>query len=235
MDYHRPLNASSNNPKVHIALLMIPGANSSPQKASVSPLLLNPGGPGGSGVAIAISMGRQIQKIVGEDQDIIGFDPRGIGATVPRTDCFSYPYEDSMVFHEIEEEDYARGWFHRMLWVMQYREVGLVNSTPSSLQQLDTRARTVAKLCQEKDDIAGKDSILKYAHTPSVARDMLSIVDAWDKWTETLEVRDCHYFQADDELTKNQNHEGVSHSSDTKGKLVYWGFSYGVSYSRIHI
>ena len=51
---------------------------------------------------------------------------------------------------------------------------------------LDTRARSLAKLCQEKDSLNGKDSILKYVHTPSVARDMLSIVDAWDEWTESL-------------------------------------------------
>jgi hypothetical protein len=50
MDYNRPLNASWDNPKVHIALLLVPGAHNGPKKASTSPLLLNPGGPGGSGV-----------------------------------------------------------------------------------------------------------------------------------------------------------------------------------------
>jgi pimeloyl-ACP methyl ester carboxylesterase len=40
---------------------------------------------------MALGFGERIHKIVGEDQDVIGFDPRGVGATTPRTDCFSSP------------------------------------------------------------------------------------------------------------------------------------------------
>jgi hypothetical protein len=84
----------------------------------------------------------------------------------------------------------------------------------------------MAKLCDKKDSFAGKDSILKYASTPSVARDMISIIDAWDEWTESstsgrsVEGAEREYLweKADDE----------EDGPDTKGKLVYWGFSYGV-------
>jgi pimeloyl-ACP methyl ester carboxylesterase len=114
MDYHRPLNASKNNPKVHIAMILVPGNHTKTKKFSKSPLLLNPGGPGGAGALFALGFGQRIQQIIGDQgQDIIGFDPRGIGATTPHADCFSYPYEGA---ETAEDEDLARGNFHRILW-----------------------------------------------------------------------------------------------------------------------
>lgn len=81
MDYHRPLQESPQNPKVHLALLMVPGASrtDSPLSYGVSPLILNPGGPGGSGTMLANNAGSQLQKAVGPNWDVIGFDPRGVG------------------------------------------------------------------------------------------------------------------------------------------------------------
>lgn len=73
MDYNRPLNESGDNPKVHIALLIVPGKHPIWEKHSKSPLLINPGGPGGSGTMAAMGFGPYIQKVVGEDQDVIGF------------------------------------------------------------------------------------------------------------------------------------------------------------------
>jgi hypothetical protein len=218
MDYHRPLNASKTNPKVHVALILIPGVHEKPDSYSTSPLLVNPGGPGGSGVQIALAMGKSLQTVLGEDQDVIGFDPRGIGATTPRADCFSFPDDHS------GEDDYVQGQFHRMLSQTSGREIGLTNSSEVALHKIDVRARSLGKLCGEKDSVNGNDSVLKYVSTPNVARDMISIIDAWDEWVaagggavpekETVEARQSEQ----------------PHNLDTKGKLVYWGFSYGVSY-----
>lgn len=229
MDYHRPLSESENNPKVHVALVLVPGKHTGPQKFSTSPLMLNPGGPGGSGVGIALAFGERIHKIVGEDQDVIGFDPRGIGATTPRTDCFSYPVGWPNVQTDDPStgggEDYFKGNFHRLLWQTAGNEIGNVNSTSGSLEMLDARAKSHAKLCQEKDSIYGKDSIFKYVNTPNVVRDMVSIIDAWDEWTES---QSCgmhnHPAVSVEEASEVRQPET---SPDTKGKLVYWGFSYG--------
>ncbi|GJE93494.1 alpha/beta hydrolase [Phanerochaete sordida] len=61
--------------------------------ASVSPrkgiVLFNPGGPGGSGKGLVARAGKLLQTLVGEDYDVIGFDPRGIGDSKPSTKCFS--------------------------------------------------------------------------------------------------------------------------------------------------
>lgn len=44
MDYHRPLNESASHPKVHIAIVLVPGHNRTddPMSYGESPLLLNP-------------------------------------------------------------------------------------------------------------------------------------------------------------------------------------------------
>lgn len=219
MDYRRPLDASKVNPKVHVALILIPGIHEKPDTHSVSPLLINPGGPGGSGVQTARGLGGYLQAIVGEDQDVIGFDPRGIGATTPRTDCFSFPDRSS------GEDDYVQGQFHRMLWQTSGREIGLVNSSEVALHKIDARSRGLGKLCAEKDSLNGNDSVFKYVSTPNVARDMISIIDAWDEWNAAQNSPSAPLAKKTDEAN---DFEGVS-SLDTKGKLVYWGFSYGVS------
>lgn len=53
-------------------------------------LLVNPGGPGGSGTSFVASSLRQWQsRPVAERFDIVGFDPRGIGASTPALDCYT--------------------------------------------------------------------------------------------------------------------------------------------------
>jgi hypothetical protein len=221
MDYNRSLSASPENPEVHLALVLVPGIHTGSKPYSTSPLLINPGGPGNSGVISALSTGKMIQGIVGLDQDIIGFDPRGIGATTPSADCYSFPYND-----ETDEEDRVKGQYHRFLVSLGVQEIGAVNTSNVALQKIDTRARALSKLCQEKDALKGDDSIFRHLSTPSVATDMLSIVDAWDEWTSGLNA-DQDEFDTQAADMENETDE-ATYDLDTKGKLVYWGFSYGV-------
>ncbi|PIL24469.1 hypothetical protein GSI_14223 [Ganoderma sinense ZZ0214-1] len=51
-------------------------------------VFFNPGGPGVDGVFLATVAGTQLQGLVGEEWDIIGFDPRGIGLSEPTVRCF---------------------------------------------------------------------------------------------------------------------------------------------------
>ena len=53
-------------------------------------LLLNPGGPGGSGNSFVATLVEMWQATpIAERYDIVGFDPRGVGATTPRAECFT--------------------------------------------------------------------------------------------------------------------------------------------------
>lgn len=135
MDYHRPLDASPSHPKVDIALLMVPGKREGPPSSSSSPLLINPGGPGGSGTSFAEIAGSSLQAIVGSSRDVIGFDPRGIGATTPRIDCFSWPRNSSsqQSTSEPEGDDYVGGLYRRVAWMNSRRAIGLVNSSAVAL------------------------------------------------------------------------------------------------------
>jgi pimeloyl-ACP methyl ester carboxylesterase len=50
------------------------------------PMLVNPGGPGGSGLGLA-RLGAYVPKNGGDPYDWIGFDPRGVGRSVPSLSC----------------------------------------------------------------------------------------------------------------------------------------------------
>ncbi|MEU2063216.1 alpha/beta hydrolase [Streptomyces sp. NPDC013455] len=51
------------------------------------PLLVNPGGPGGSGLTLAGFVASALPKSVAARYDVIGFDPRGVGRSTPALNC----------------------------------------------------------------------------------------------------------------------------------------------------
>lgn len=68
-----------------IAVLRVPARGK-----SLGPLLLNPGGPGGAGLNLAAQTHQALAKSpVTERFDLVGFDPRGVGASKPAISCFS--------------------------------------------------------------------------------------------------------------------------------------------------
>ncbi|MFE9611088.1 alpha/beta hydrolase [Streptomyces sp. NPDC006012] len=56
-------------------------------KTDQGPLLVNPGGPGGSGRTLAGFVASALPKAVAAQYDVIGFDPRGVGRSTPALDC----------------------------------------------------------------------------------------------------------------------------------------------------
>lgn len=57
-----------------------------PDSQYQGPMLVNPGGPGGSGLALS-QLGKSVPKGAGKAYDWIGFDPRGVGASKPSLHC----------------------------------------------------------------------------------------------------------------------------------------------------
>lgn len=168
-------------------------------------MLINPGGPGGSGVLVALGMASALQTIFGDDQPIIGFDPRGIGFTTPVADCWSPPPACDGC-----PEDVGGGFLHRLEWANMNQAYGGINSSSIALQFIDAGHRAINNLCIEKDRRLGGKSILGHVSTAHVAQDMVSIVDAWERWVDG-----------------QQKSATQAELNPTKGKLVYWGFSYG--------
>lgn len=62
----------------------------------IGSLLVNPGGPGGSGMNLVASLKAAWDATpVGERFDVIGFDPRGVGASTPRVECYTDAERDA--------------------------------------------------------------------------------------------------------------------------------------------
>ncbi|MFD0209984.1 alpha/beta hydrolase [Streptomyces hirsutus] len=69
--------------KITLALSRVPHT----AKKYQGPLLVNPGGPGGSGLALAGFVAASLPKEVAAQYDVIGFDPRGVGESRPALNC----------------------------------------------------------------------------------------------------------------------------------------------------
>lgn len=66
---------------------------------AIGSLVTNPGGPGSSGLIGAISAAAGlVESPISQRFDIVGFDPRGVGATRPAAHCFSSAEADTGSF-----------------------------------------------------------------------------------------------------------------------------------------
>ncbi|MDI9835962.1 alpha/beta hydrolase [Streptomyces sp. KAU_LT] len=78
LDYAKP-----HGKQIKLALSRVPHT----ARKSQGPLLVNPGGPGGSGLGLAEFVASSLPAEVAAQYDVIGFDPRGVGESEPAIDC----------------------------------------------------------------------------------------------------------------------------------------------------
>ncbi|EIN12410.1 alpha/beta-hydrolase [Punctularia strigosozonata HHB-11173 SS5] len=147
LDYSNP-----EGKKAAVALMKIPSKIAPDEEGYRGPVLFNPGGPGGSGVDLIKRAGEQFQQILGDDYDLIGFDPRGIGRTTPGIVVF-------------DDEGASVAW--------QLTHGPVLNATDEALARAYARAQVFGSLAAERVGEAAQ-----YVSTPMVARDMLSITRA---------------------------------------------------------
>ncbi|WP_328751609.1 alpha/beta hydrolase [Streptomyces sp. NBC_00285] len=76
-------HADPRGKQITLALSRVPHT----AKKYQGPLLVNPGGPGGSGLTFAGFIASGLPKAVAARYDVIGFDPRGVGRSKPALDC----------------------------------------------------------------------------------------------------------------------------------------------------
>ncbi|QKW10145.1 alpha/beta fold hydrolase [Streptomyces sp. NA04227] len=120
---------------------------------SQGPLLVNPGGPGGSGLALAGFVADSLPAKTAAQYDVIGFDPRGVGKSSPALNCspghFDPVRPPSIPDRPVVEHanlDRARGFAEAC--GKKYRDVLPYIDTVSAAQDVDAirRALGVSKI-----------------------------------------------------------------------------------------
>jgi pimeloyl-ACP methyl ester carboxylesterase len=69
------------------------------QQNKIGSLMVNPGGPGGSGADAAVGLALRLPEQVLQRFDIVGFDPRGVGLSTP-VQCISPELKDELIAAE---------------------------------------------------------------------------------------------------------------------------------------
>lgn len=137
--------ANSGNKTFEIPIIRLRASNAGPGQN----ILLNPGGPGGSGLNFMHRKGQQLNTLIGEGFHLVSFDPRGINASRPQALC--YPDEET----------------RRKLSPVRNQDI--INDSPDIYAWTDNFVHACA-------DTTGEHG--KYINTPQTAADMNSILDA---------------------------------------------------------
>jgi pimeloyl-ACP methyl ester carboxylesterase len=74
----------------------------------IGALVINPGGPGGSGVQYALGARSEFPAALLARFDIVGFDPRGVGGSEPALTCMTGPQLDRYLATDDEPSDAAQ-------------------------------------------------------------------------------------------------------------------------------
>ncbi|KAF5365053.1 hypothetical protein D9758_010999 [Tetrapyrgos nigripes] len=152
LDYSDPNNTQT----AAIAVIKLNATVDSSDTAYGGPLFYNPGGPGLSGVTNAFKgSAAYLQGIFGNQFDIIGFDPRGVGQSTPKISSTVFKSEEEMI-NWVKDEDID------------------LNATMDSLPHAWARAQALGQVAESRD----KNGTLNFVTTDFVAIDMLAMSEA---------------------------------------------------------
>ncbi|KAH9925565.1 alpha/beta-hydrolase [Fomitopsis serialis] len=160
LDY---LSPAGYGPNVTIALQMLPATDPANFRGTI---LINPGGPGGAGTELVKRKGKDIMRISGGSYNVLGFDPRGTGASTPSAQCFD------------SESQFK-------IWGLQAGHRTL-NLSDGSVPIAHARETAIGQKCEETLGGNGKEDAngtalewgpARFMSTPSVATDMLEITE----------------------------------------------------------
>ncbi|KKK19773.1 hypothetical protein AOCH_003187 [Aspergillus ochraceoroseus] len=202
-------NASS--ARIAIAVIRLPATVAADDPSHGGSLMLNPGGPGGSGVDFALRVGRTVQRnLEGERHyEILSFDPRGVRLSEPHLDCFASSAEQS-------------------IWGLGQRIAGGIGVDGGSARFLSYHwagAEALVKLCEGKGSSA---KARQYVSTTYAARDMLHLVDKIDEEKEKeKEKKKKKVGQGFDGADVNAQAPLRETRAPDESKLQYLGASYG--------
>ncbi|MEV0829881.1 alpha/beta hydrolase [Nonomuraea rubra] len=139
LDYRHPMGQS-----IKIALNRIK-AKVSRDAGHLGTLLVNPGGPGSSGRNLTEYVATSLPADVAERYDVVGFDPRGVGASEPSVHCvdpdtyYKAPRPDAVPHSRAEEKvllaraaEYATSCGQLWSWLLPHL------TTENSARDMDT-------------------------------------------------------------------------------------------------
>ncbi|MEC3980623.1 alpha/beta hydrolase [Amycolatopsis sp. H20-H5] len=102
LDYAKP-----DGPAISLGLLRRKATDPGQRIGS---LVINPGGPGASGMTAAANMANQTASTaLGKRFDLVGFDPRGIGASEPQIHCLTDGERDKERAEDLETDGTPEG------------------------------------------------------------------------------------------------------------------------------
>ncbi|KAG2014272.1 hypothetical protein CC2G_011105 [Coprinopsis cinerea AmutBmut pab1-1] len=152
LDYDNPTG-----PQAVIALTRKPAGVPTSSADYKGPILFNPGGPGQSGVEFVLGLGDLLAMGLGPQFDLVGFDPRGIARSTPRTSIFAT---------EAERAFFGNAYLSQM-----------VNGTGEGVAKAWGIGHVIGKLAKAHDEEEG--DYLQYINTPNTARDMMRILERY--------------------------------------------------------
>jgi len=119
-------------------------------RKSIRTIVINPGGPGGSGTSYVWRAAEQItQRLSNSTLDVLGWDPRGVNTTQPAVSCFPY---------DVDRDRWS-------LLTGQYREVSAAPA--AQLELADAMNAATFHACKERHGDLGR-----FVSTAFVARDL---------------------------------------------------------------
>jgi pimeloyl-ACP methyl ester carboxylesterase len=138
LDYAQP-----NDRTIKVGLLRRPASDPAHRIGS---LVMNPGGPGGSGMSTAASLVDQVKNNeLGQRFDLVGFDPRGVGSSQPQVHCLTAPERDAERLMDLD-----------------------VDTSPTGVARTESQERTDDAECASR---TGTD-VLAHIGTREVVRDV---------------------------------------------------------------
>ncbi|KAL4797992.1 Alpha/Beta hydrolase protein [Aspergillus venezuelensis] len=149
LDYGDPGHGS-----IAIAFIRLPARNATNNTRDV---LINPGGPGNSGVDYLLGNTFPFPNVILAEHNIVGFDPRGIGHSGPEIDCWPGHPENRAQFERLFGTETS-------------------NASSTSLTNQFYAADLFGKACTPS--VGGSHGSAAFISTPAVARDMLAFMEA---------------------------------------------------------
>lgn len=209
---------------VEIAVIRIPATVEVTHPNYGGAIIINPGGPGGSGVGTVLRDGKDLRTLVSAATnstaadarhfDILSFDPRGVNNSTPYFTCFP----DMLQMHAFHLEAAASS---------------ALNSSDAAFGLEWARMRALAGTCSERAAEAG---IGEFMTTASVARDIIEIAERHGEWREAEALRlldesrstvsDVPHVSPRTAEEKQEVIERTKWRQDEE-MVLYWGFSYG--------